>query len=108
MMIFEGKRMTKSIIQKEKETCFFCGASTTIRHHIIHGNGFRQLSEDDGLWVYLCNPHHWYLHNLPSHPHDAELKALAQKSYIEMKVKEGYTNGQARGIWFSRYARYFD
>lgn len=98
----------KSIIQTDRETCYICGASTTIRHHIIHGTGFRQLSEDEGLWVYLCNLHHYYLHNLPSHPHDLELKRTAQKKWIEKKKKEGYTNGQARGMWLNKFGKFFD
>lgn len=100
--------MTKSIIQPDKEVCFLCGAPTTIRHHIIHGNGFRQLSEDEGLWVYLCDPHHEYLHNLPSHPHDAELKKLAQERWITQKMQEGYSRGKARGMWLNKFGRFFD
>ena len=100
--------MTKSIIQTEEKTCFFCGASTNIRHHIIHGNGFRQLSESEGLWVYLCNPHHTYLHNLPTHPHDKELKALAQERWIVHKMQEGYSRGKARGLWLSKFGRFYD
>ena len=100
--------MTKSIIQPDKEVCFFCGAYTTIRHHIIHGNGFRQLSESEGLWIYLCNPHHWYLHNLPSHPHDDELKKLAQEKWIVQKMQEGYSRGKARGLWLNKFGRFYD
>ena len=45
----------KSIIQKDKE-CYFCGAIDNLdRHHCIGGTG---LSEQDGLWVYLCKDHH--------------------------------------------------
>jgi len=100
--------MTKSIVQTTKEVCFLCGASTTVRHHIIHGRGQRQLSEAEGLWVYMCALHHHYLHNLPDHPHDAELKALAQRKWIEQKKKEGYTNGQARGMWLNKFGKFFD
>ena len=100
--------MTKSIVQDTKEVCFFCGAYTTIRHHIYHGTGLRQVSENEGLWVYLCNPHHKYLHDLPSHPHDQELKELGQKKWIAKKMKEGYSNGQARGMWINKIGRFFD
>lgn len=100
--------MAKSIIQPDNEVCFLCGAPTTIRHHIIHGNGFRQLSEDEGLWVYLCHPHHWHLHNLPKHPHDDELKKLAQERWITQKMQEGYPKGKARGMWLNRFGKFFD
>ena len=48
----------KSIIQKDKE-CYFCGAIDNLdRHHCIGGTANRRLSEQDGLWVYLCKDHH--------------------------------------------------
>ena len=100
--------MSKSIIQSDTKTCFFCGASTPIRHHICFGTGLRQVSEREGLWVYLCNPHHKYLHDLPSHPHDQELKQLAQEKWIKKKMDEGYTRGQARGMWLNKIGRFYD
>ena len=100
--------MTESIVQPYKEVCFICGARTTIRHHIYHGTGLRQVSEKMGLWVYLCEPHHRYLHDLPSHPHDAELKKLGQEKWIVQKIHEGYTRGQARGMWFNKVGRFYD
>lgn len=33
---------------------------------------------------------------------------MDMEEFREKYPKEGYTNGQARGIWFSRYDRYFD
>jgi hypothetical protein len=100
--------MTKSIIQQTKEVCFICGASTSIRHHIYHGTGLRQVSEREGLWVYLCHDHHRFLHDLPSHPHDEELKIKGQRAWIGQKVKEGYSKGQARGMWLNRIGRFFE
>lgn len=100
--------MAKSIIQPDKEVCFICGASTKIRHHIYHGTGLRQVSEDEGEWVYLCDPHHTYLHNLPSHPYDAELKKIGQEKWIVKKMQEGYSRGQARGLWLNKFGRFYD
>lgn len=103
----KGEEMTKSIVQQTKEVCFICGAYTTIRHHLCHGTGLRQVSEQEGLWVYLCNSHHHYLHDLPTHPHDQELKELGQRAWISQKVKEGYSNEQAREMWLNRIGRFY-
>lgn len=62
--------MARSIMQRTKE-CYLCrkaaeaagfyGALTDKglhRHHVIFGKGYRNLSEQYGLWVYLCYEHH--------------------------------------------------
>ena len=75
--------MTKSIIQDTKETCFFCGARTTIRHHVFGGSGKRLLAEKDGCWLYLCAEHHTGS-NYSVHlcrERDLYLKRIAQKKW---------------------------
>lgn len=59
-----------SIIQHEKE-CYFCRALADHegyrgelahmglhRHHVMYGAGRRDLSEQFGLWIWLCPYHH--------------------------------------------------
>lgn len=78
--------MAKSIMVTEKGKCFLCGKSCrTEKHHVFEGSGRRKLSEDYGLWVYLC---HWCHNEPPDGVHfnktrDLDLKAQAQR--IAMK-----------------------
>lgn len=50
--------MKESIMQKEKE-CYFCGRVTDLeRHHVFAGVANRPISENYGLWVWLCHECH--------------------------------------------------
>lgn len=50
--------MAKSIIQTEK-VCYLCGKTVNLeRHHIFGGVANRKISEQLGLWVYLCHDCH--------------------------------------------------
>lgn len=50
--------MSKSIMSNEK-VCYICGAYQPLhKHHIYGGYGRRQISEEQGCWVYLCLNHH--------------------------------------------------
>ena len=56
----------KSILHDKKDrTCFLCmmlhddySWKITEEHHAFFGNGLRELSEQNGLKVHLCIPHH--------------------------------------------------
>lgn len=44
----------ESIMQTGKY-CYLCGRTDSLeRHHVFFGNQYRQLSEKNGLWVWLC------------------------------------------------------
>ena len=95
--------------------CYICrkflGVETTAglqTHHFIHGRGLRELADADGLYAKVCFRHHRALHDDPSHPYDKELKAIAEKAFIITKMSDGYSEGQARGIFFNRYVKHFD
>jgi len=48
----------KSVLQDKKE-CYICHRTNCLQdHHIFFGNPKRQHSEDTGLKVWLCEPHH--------------------------------------------------
>ena len=50
--------MAKSIMQTEKQ-CYLCGRETMLeRHHVMSGTANRKLSEQYGLWVWLCHDCH--------------------------------------------------
>lgn len=47
----------KSIVQSDCSRCFLCGrngATDRLEKHHIFGGANRRLSEEDGLYVYLC------------------------------------------------------
>ena len=50
--------MTESIMSNEKR-CLICGTTIDLhRHHIFHGTSNKQISENEGCWVWLCFHHH--------------------------------------------------
>ena len=76
----------KSIIQSKKE-CFECMTYTNLEiHHIFFGTANRQLSEKDGLKVWLCQYHHRGtkgVHGKDGHELDERLKSIAQMFYMQ-------------------------
>ena len=55
----------KSILKTKKGVCYLCARlkgdyrhQYTEEHHILYGSGRRELSESEGLKVYLCPDHH--------------------------------------------------
>ena len=38
--------------------CYFCGMPANCEHHLIFGNGLRDLAEEDGLKVPVCDKCH--------------------------------------------------
>lgn len=73
----------------EGEKCFLCGkdgrAVNLERHHLIEGNGRRQLSEKYGLVVMLCPDCH---RNGPRAAHRDAHTALYLHQYAEKKWLE--------------------
>ncbi len=65
---FKKKRLRhpKSIIHEKDGTCYLCMKlnndyriySYLEEHHVIPGAAGRRISEEHGLKVYLCMPHH--------------------------------------------------
>lgn len=49
---------TKSIVTEYKRMCFFCGRQADCEHHLLFGSGIRELAEQDGLKVPICNTCH--------------------------------------------------
>lgn len=73
----------KSIIQSEK-SCFLCGRRIGLeRHHIFAGVANRKISEENGLWVWLCHDCHTGASNCAQYDKDTNiyLKQTAQMAY---------------------------
>ena len=44
---------------QEEKRCWFCGRECGLeRHHVLSGTANRKLSEQYGLWVWLCRDCH--------------------------------------------------
>ena len=69
----------KSIINPEP-VCFLCRTPLGLHeHHVICGNGRRELSERYGLKLYLCWRCHHLVHN--DHALDLELRKIGQQAW---------------------------
>jgi hypothetical protein len=82
----------KSIISNEKE-CFICRTTYGLhQHHIFFGYGNRQISDEQGCWVYLCARHH-NMSNLGVHfdkELDIRLKQECQKEFEKNESREQF------------------
>ena len=100
--------MSKSMFDTKKGTCFICGChGYTEKHHIFGGVANRRLSEQDGLWVYLCLDHH----NTPPNgvhfnPHAMEkLHREGQEAYEKKMAENGLNAAEAREAFMKRYGK---
>lgn len=48
----------ESIVTKYKDICIFCGKEAEAPHHLLFGRGIRELAEQDGIKVPICNKCH--------------------------------------------------
>lgn len=73
-------------IVKAAKSCFFCGSEKDLeRHHIYMGLANRKLSEEDGLWVWLCPKCHrgdWGVHGYHGHEYDLALKRAGEWAWV--------------------------
>lgn len=51
-------KKTKGIATDYNTICFFCGRQKESEHHLLFGNGIRELAEKDGLKIPTCNRCH--------------------------------------------------
>ena len=100
--------MSKSILNTQKHICYRCGKyGQTERHHLIGGTANRKLSEEDGLWVYLCRE----CHNIPPRGvhFDAQamkrLRQVGQRAYEEKMAQNGLNEAEARQAFMDRYGK---
>lgn len=98
--------MSKSLLDTKKGVCFMCGRyGPTEVHHIFGGVANRKLSEQDGIWVYLCPD----CHNRPPNgvhfnKENMEwLHKLGQKAYELSRCD--LTAEEARTAFMERYGK---
>lgn len=47
-----------NIVTEYSNICIFCGKPAECEHHLIFGNGLRELADQDGIKVPSCNRCH--------------------------------------------------
>lgn len=101
--------MSKSMLDTKKGVCYLCGKyGPTEKHHIFGGVANRRLSEQDGLWVYLCPD----CHNRPPNgvhfnPYNMKRLHVAGQSRWEMVkiIQDGMTDEEVRSAFMERYGK---
>lgn len=86
--------MAKSILTNDKK-CFVTGRTDNLhKHHIYFGAGNRQVSEDNGFWVYLTGAAHnqsdYGVHGKNGHDLDLKLKRICQREYEKTHTREEF------------------
>lgn len=51
-------KKSKSVIVENEHYSAISGEEAECRHHLLFGNGRRDLAEEDGLWIPLTNSEH--------------------------------------------------
>lgn len=83
-----------SILQGNLFECFICHTTRNLhKHHIFYGTGKRELSDQDGCVVWLCQTHH--TSNIGVHfdkKKDLWLKEKCQRRWMKKynKTKEDF------------------
>jgi DNA-directed RNA polymerase subunit RPC12/RpoP len=82
--------MRKDSILSNEYKCFICGRDD-IRldvHHIYRGKN-RQVSDENGFWVYLCNRCHIQI--VHQHPDvDMQLKQACQTAFEKSQGRDAF------------------
>lgn len=99
----------KSIVTKYTENCMFCGRPTTTTHHLVFGRGMRNIADEDGLVIPVCDNCHT-MNRTSNKIHDNPIaesfsKMLGQLAYEKHKVAEGMSEEEARESFRKRYTR---
>ena len=103
------KKIRQSIICP-KMRCYICGSTVGLElHHCLMGS-YRDLADQDKLYVALCQYHHKRLHDHGDHK--KELQYIAQEAWINKRTKElskTIENAQEKAIdeFRERYGRFF-
>ena len=73
----------KSILQADKYECFLCPSYGELdKHHIFNGAGYRQKSEADGCYIYVCRRCHRLIHE--NWKKRLEVKKMAQREWEKL------------------------
>lgn len=85
-----------SILQTEKE-CYFTGATNNLEaHHIFYGSGLRNVSENNGFWVWLTADSHRGTCGV--HGKHGERASLLLKQECQRKFEETHSREEFRKL----------
>ena len=90
-----------SVFSEERE-CWLCHNPNVHRHHVCGGVGRRPISEEEGLWVYLCPAHH----NMSDYGvhFDKDLDtALKEQAQMKWEQREGLEGEEAHDAFRSLF-----
>ena len=97
------------IVTKYNNCCIFCGRPTEEEHHLLFGRGIRELAEEDGIKVPICdgchtmNPVAQKIHNNTSA--ERLSKIAGQLAWEKHCVAAGESEENARELFLKRYGR---
>ena len=83
-----GKK-SKSIVTEYSGICAFCGRPAEAEHHLIPGVALRELCEQDGLKVPICNRCHnmgQILERIHDNPMAEKLSKMLGQAIFEAKI----------------------
>ncbi len=102
-------KKTVGIVTKFNGYCAFCGRPTEEEHHLLFGNGIRELAEKDGIKLPACSNCHTQ-NPVIQRVHDNAMaeklsKIAGQLAWEKHCVASGKTEDEARAEFMSRYGR---
>ena len=89
--------MSESLLSRTKK-CYVCGVLNVEKHHVFFGTANRKLSEEDGLYIYLCMRHH------ETGP-DAVHVNKGTRVMLQIYAQEAYEKTHTREEFIKRYGR---
>lgn len=100
-------KKTKSIVTEYDQYCAFCGKPTMTEHHLIFGAALRNLAEEDGIKIPVCDDCHT-LNPIKLRIHDNPIaeklsKIAGQLAFEKRKCAEGVAEDDAREMFRRRY-----
>lgn len=90
----------KSIISNKKE-CYICKTTLNLHKHHIYPSAFRNKSEENGCWVYLCMDHHVGFNGVHTPRGRSAYNAL--QKLAQMKFEETHSREEFMKIFRRNY-----
>lgn len=94
------------MITEYSSLCIMCDKPASEIHHLIFGNGLRELADEDGLYVPLCHDCHEELHSGRNSARLSRLsKIVGQLQWEKEQVEAGDSLGSVRNNFRKRYGK---
>ena len=98
---------TKGIVTEFDRYCVICGHPVEAEHHLLFGTGMRELAEEDGIKIPVCNSCH-LMYPVRQRIHDNSMaeslsKIAGQLAWEKRCVANGESEAAARELFRKRY-----